>query len=162
MVVAPLSLYEIRVPKEWVDYNGHMTEACYLVAAGESADAFYACLGVDPAYRETGRSIYTAETHLRHLGEAVEGDELRLTLELLGFDEKRIHVFHTVSRRGDVVATVEQMLLHVDTVAARATPMSEELQGKLAAIHAAHAPLGVPDGTGRAITMSKESRCGST
>ncbi|MFD8500358.1 thioesterase family protein [Amycolatopsis sp. NPDC059657] len=161
-MVAPLSLYETRVPQDWVDYNGHMTEACYLVAAGESADAFYAYLGIGPAYRASGRSVYTAETHLRHLGEAVEGDELRLTLELLGYDAKRIHVFHTVSRRGDVIATVEQLLLHVDTAAARATPMSGELQGKLAAIHAAHAPLGVPEGAGRAITMSKGSACGST
>ena len=34
VVPAPLDLYTCKVEQDWVDYNGHMTEAAYLTAMG--------------------------------------------------------------------------------------------------------------------------------
>ena len=31
-IPAPLRLIRPTVPREWVDYNGHMSESCYLLA----------------------------------------------------------------------------------------------------------------------------------
>ena len=44
---------------------------------------------------------------------------LHVETQLLGHDEKRLHVFHALHRTDDgaLVATAEQMLLHVDTAA---------------------------------------------
>lgn len=153
VIEAPLSLYRTRVPPEWVDYNGHMSESRYLEAVGDNSDAFFRLIGIDDAYRASGRSLYTVETHLRHLGEAALGDRLRCTLQLLDHDEKRVHVFHRVFAEADgtLLATAEQMLLHVDMRAARASPIPLPVREKLADIVRAHVSLGRPEGAGRSI-----------
>ena len=88
VIPAPLRLHETAVCQDWVDYNGHMSESAYLLAFGDSSDAFFRFFGVDEQYRASGRSLYTVETHLRHLREARLGDRLRLTLQVLGVDSK--------------------------------------------------------------------------
>jgi acyl-CoA thioester hydrolase len=154
---APLALYRTEVPAAWVDYNGHMSESCFLLAAGDNSDAFFRHLGIDDAYRAAGQSLYTVETHLRHLGEAAEGDGLAFTLQVLDHDAKRVHLFHRIVREADgkLLATVEQMLVHVDNVAGRAKPMPSDIRERVAALHAAHAELGLPDGAGRSVGFTR-------
>jgi carnitine 3-dehydrogenase len=153
-VPAPLRLHETVVPPEWADYNGHMSESCYLLVFGDGADAFFRFFGVDENYRAAGRSLFTAETHLRHLREARAGDRLRLTLHVLGVDAKRLHIAaEMLDDSGQVVSTAEQLLLHVDTGAGRAAPFPSEIFERLAEIRAAHAALPVPDYVGRVIKI---------
>lgn len=153
-IPAPLRLHETVVPPEWADYNGHMSESCYLLAFGDGADAFFRFFGVDEDYRASGRSLFTAETHLRHLRESRDGDRLQLTLQVLGVDAKRLHIVHEMlDEAGQVVATAEQLLLHVDTRASRVAPFPDQIFERLEEIRAAHAALGVPDYVGRAITI---------
>ena len=66
-IPAPFRLAEVTVPAEWTDYNHHLTESAYLLIMGESSDAFFRFFGVDDAYRDAGHSLYTVETHLRHV-----------------------------------------------------------------------------------------------
>jgi acyl-CoA thioester hydrolase len=156
-VPAPLRLYGNTVPSAWVDYNGHMTESAYLLAMGNSSDAFFRYIGIDEAYRASGRSLYTVETHLRNLVEADQGDDLDLVLRLLGVDDKRVHLTHEVFRdmNGEsvLVATGEQMLMHVDAEAGRAAPLPSVLRGRLDAIATAHASLPVPAWVGRVMSI---------
>jgi acyl-CoA thioester hydrolase len=153
-IPAPLRLYETAVAAEWADYNGHMSESAYLLVFGDSADAFFRFFGVDEAYRADGRSLFTAETHLRHLGEARAGDRLRLTLQVLGVDAKRLHIAHEMFGAGDqLLATAEQMLLHVDTGAGRVTPFPAGIGDRLRQIRAAHAALPVPPYVGHVMAI---------
>lgn len=151
----PLRLYETAVRSEWIDYNGHMSEWCYLLAVGEATDAFFHYVGVDEHYRVSGRSLYTAETHLHHRREAHEGDTLAFTLQLLDRDAKRLHVWHEArdAGDGDVVAYAEQLLVHVDTRAGRSSPMPPELAERMDAVLRAHAELPVPDRVGRPMRI---------
>ena len=55
----PLNRYRGVVLPEWVDYNGHMTEAAYLTAFGWASDVLFRCIGDDEAYRAAGHSFYT-------------------------------------------------------------------------------------------------------
>ena len=133
----PLRLHQVRVPKAWLDYNGHMTEFCYLQVLGDATDAFLIHAGLGPDYRATGRSAYTVETHIRHLAEVRAGELLQAETRLLGHDAKRIRLHHRILREdGAEVATGEHMLVHVDTGAGRATPMPPALIATLAAIAA--------------------------
>ena len=66
----------MTVTAEWIDYNGHMTEYRYLQVMADATDVFLARIGADPDYAAAGHSYYTAETHIRHLGEAHRGDRL--------------------------------------------------------------------------------------
>lgn len=152
---APLRIYRVRVPAEWMDYNGHAHESRYLEAFGNATDALLRHLGVDAEYLAAGGSYYTVETHLSHLREASAGDVLEVLTQLLGHDAKRLHVFHRLIREddGQEVASAEQMLVHVDTAAGRAAPASAELLARVDELAAAHAGLPAPDRAGRSIHL---------
>ncbi len=153
-IPAPLRLHETTVRAEWVDYNGHLSESSYLLIFGDSSDAFFRFFGVDEKYRESGRSLYTVETHMRNLREVSLGEPLQLTLQVLGANAKRVHIAHEMyNAAGDVVATAEQMLLHVDTGAGKVTPFPAEIGRRLQRIKAAHAALPVPGYAGHAMRI---------
>ena len=125
----PLALHEAIVAPEWIDYNGHMTEYRYLEVLADTTDVFLPLIGAGADYAASGRSYYTVETHIRHLGEAHAGDRLTVTTQLLGHDAKRLHLFHEIRRAddGSPVATGEHMLLHVDATAGRAVAAGAEV-----------------------------------
>jgi carnitine 3-dehydrogenase / betainyl-CoA thioesterase len=149
----PLRLHAVRVPPEWIDYNGHAHESRYLQVFGDSTDALLRYVGVDAAYLDGGGSYYTVETHLSFMREASAGESLHVTTQVLGFDDKRLHVFHELYRSGEdiLLATAEQLFLHVDTVEGRASPADREILDRIARIATAHAALPRPERAGRAI-----------
>ncbi len=146
---APMVMAHMQVLPGWIDYNGHMTESRYLFAASETSDAFLRLIGADMDYIANGHSYYTAETHIMHLGEAKLGDRLIGTIQILSSDEKRIHAFIRIQRGDEVVASLEQMFLHVDMKAGRACPAAPEVLAKLAPIAESHKTLPRPDAAGR-------------
>ncbi|MGO8960267.1 MAG: thioesterase family protein [Streptosporangiaceae bacterium] len=153
-IPVPLQFHAVTVRPEWVDYNDHLSEWAYLLVFGDNADALFRFIGIDEAYRATGRSLYTAETHLRHLREVKVGQRLALTLTVLGHDAKRLHVLHEMRADGTgSVATAEQLLLHVDAAAGRVAPFGAKVADRLRQIAAAHARLGVPDYAGRCMRI---------
>ncbi|MGW8374889.1 thioesterase family protein [Streptomyces sp. ODS28] len=157
-VPAPLALHSTPVRPEWVDYNGHMSESCYLLVFGDNSDAFFRYLGIGEEYRADGGSLYTVETHIHNKREAAEGAPLALTLRVLDHDAKRVHLFHEMRHGADgtLLATAEQMLLHVDMAEGRARPLPEELLRRLGAIQAAHDALPVPESVGRPMGIRRD------
>lgn len=152
---ADAPLVRLQVLPSWIDYNGHMTESRYLLAGSETSDTLLRLIGADMAYVAGGHSYYTAETHISHLGEAKLGDQLTGSVQVLGADDKRLHIFITIARDGDAVATLEQMLLHVDMAAGKTCPATPAVLDRLFAIRDAHAGLPRPAGTGRHIGQGK-------
>jgi carnitine 3-dehydrogenase len=151
---APLRLHTAVVAPEWIDYNGHAHESRYLQVFGDTTDALLRHIGLD---LDAGSSYFTVETHLSHLGQARADERLHTTTQLLGHDSKRLHVFHSLYRTDDeaLLATAEQMLLHVDTRAERASPADPALLERIERIARAHADLPRPDRAGRAIGMPR-------
>jgi carnitine 3-dehydrogenase len=140
-----------------VDYNGHMSEWCYLLAFGDNADAFFRYVGIDDDYRAAGSSLYTVQTHLHHRHEAGEGDALTMTLRVLDSDEKRVHIFHEMFL-GDsdvLLAAAEQMLVHVDTRAGKSAPMPPALAERIDDLRRAHASLPTPAAVGRPLRIPR-------
>jgi carnitine 3-dehydrogenase len=152
-----LLLHETRVAPDWIDYNGHAHESSYLRVTGDATDALLRSIGVDAEYVEAGGSYYTVETHLRHLSEANAEERLYVTTQLLGADDKRLHVFHRVAREQDdeLLATVEQMLLHVDTAVGRAAPAPERVLSRVRRLADTHASIPAPDEAGRRIELKR-------
>ncbi len=144
-------VHRAEVLPEWVDYNGHAHESRYLQVFGDATDGLLRRLGVDAGYLAGGRSFYTVETHLSHLREASAGDRLEVSTQVLDADGKRLHVFHEMRRDGEVVATAEQMLLHVDTEAGRTVESSGEVAERVQELARAHAGLPRPQRAGRAV-----------
>jgi carnitine 3-dehydrogenase len=149
----PLRLLQAIVRPEWIDYNHHMTDFRYGQVFGDAMDALYRQVGADETYRATGRTYYSVETHVRHLGQAKVGEAIYVTTQLLAVDDKRLHVFHRLHRGRDdaLIATGEQLHLHVDTVRAKATAVDSNIRAKLDAIRAGQSGLPRPHEAGRSI-----------
>jgi carnitine 3-dehydrogenase / betainyl-CoA thioesterase len=149
---APLRLHSAVVAPEWIDYNGHAHESRYLQVFGDTTDALLRHIALD---LDAGSSYFTVETHLSHLGQARADERLHTTTQVLGHDEKRLHVFHSLYRTDDeaLLATAEQMLLHVDTATERTSPADPALLKRIERIARAHAELARPERAGRAIAL---------
>jgi len=156
-IEAPLHLISPTVQRDWVDYNGHMSESCYLLVFGDQSDAFFRLIGIDEAYRAGGYSLFTVQSMIFNLAEAHLGDPLQLSLQVIDADEKRLHIFHAMhnAETGVLLATGEQMLVHVDMAAGRSAPMPPDLFARVQAVRAAHADLARPAQAGRNIAIKR-------
>jgi len=152
--------YESVVLPEWIDSNGHLNLAYYVVVFDLATDVLYEALGVGNTYREaTGNSSFTAETHTVYEREVHLGDRLLVRAWLLGADTKRLHYFHEMFHieSGERAATQELMALHIDMRVRRVAPFPPELQASLNEAVRRYAPAVAPKGVGRKIAMPAPS-----
>ncbi len=150
----PLDLHRETVRAEWVDYNGHMNVAYYMLAFDHATDAVLDYLDLGADYRRrSGHSNFVVEAHIVYAHELHEGDTMRITSQLLGADAKRLHLFHRmVADNGDSpAATVELMILNVDMTTRRAASMPEDALARLAPVVQAHTGLDRPPEAGRQL-----------
>ncbi len=153
-IESPLCLYTGVVPPDWIDYNGHMNVAYYVLAFDHATDAFMDHLGMGQAYRNHENcSAFVVETHVNYQRELVAGDPMRITTQLLGFDSKRVHYFHRLyhATRGFLSATTELMVIHVDLAERRSAPMPLAVLDRLGAVMTQHLQLPRPLQSGRVI-----------
>jgi carnitine 3-dehydrogenase len=148
-----LQRLEFRVRPEWADYNNHMSDFRYGQVFGDAMDKLYRGVGIDQAYRDAGHVFYTVESHVKHLKEAKVGEPLYCTTQILKVDDKRLHVFHRLHRAADdaVIATAEQMHLHVDKSNAKAAPIGAAVRAKLDERLRANASLPKPAAAGQPV-----------
>jgi len=150
---AELARLDMVVRPEWTDYNDHLSDFQYGHLFGCAMDALYRLVGIQAEYRAAGGMFYTVESHVKHLAETKAGDAVYVTTQVLSVDDKRLHVFHRLHRRGDdkLLATGEQVHLHVDMRAAKAARIDAAVRGKLDALCAAHAALPLPREAGKPV-----------
>ena len=143
------------VQPEWIDYNEHLTEYCYLKLFGDATDVVLGMVGAGRDYVVAGFSWYTVETHIRHLGQARLGEPIEVRTRVLTADSKRLHLFHEmVSLNQDAaIATAEHMLVHVDAKAEKSAQAPQAMQDKAQALVRGQAHLPPPEGMGRQIKM---------
>lgn len=159
-IEAPLQLHSQSVQPEWIDYNGHMNLAYYVLIFDQATDAFLDYIGMTEQNRAANQSsTFTAELHVTYEREVKLGDEVSVKTQLLGFDEKRIHYFHYMYQKveGHLVATNELISLYMDMKARRAGVLPESFQHKLAAIRSAHSVLPIPRQAGSVIGLRGKS-----
>jgi carnitine 3-dehydrogenase len=154
-ISGPVQTVARAVPLDWTDYNGHMNESRYLQAFADASDRFMEIVGCDADYIATGGSYFTAETHIRHLGEVHAGDRIEVRTQLLAAEGKRMHLWHELSVAGEARATGEHMLLHVSLQTRRASAPGPQVAEGLARVWAAHESLPRPEGAGRAVGQAR-------
>ena len=123
------------VKADWIDYNGHMNVAYYVLAFDLAIDELWARLGISSDYiRETSGSTFAVETHITYQRELKENDPYYVTMELLAYDAKRIHQFQRMYHANEhyLAATSEWMSLHVDLSSRRVTPWPNDVLQTLA------------------------------
>jgi acyl-CoA thioester hydrolase len=162
--VAPLCLHEELVRPEWLDSNGHMNLAYYVLAFDHATDKFLDHIGMGPAYtRRTGGSIFVLETHVVYRQEMLSGEPMRFTTQLLGHDAKRMQFIHHMyhAREGYLAAAQEIMALHVALETRRGAPFMGEQLAALEVMQATHDRLPRPPEAGRAVGLNQGGRRGA-
>ncbi|PIA72325.1 thioesterase family protein [Pseudomonas sediminis] len=155
-----LPTYRTTISPDWVDYNGHLRDAFYLLIFSRATDALMDVLGLDEAGRaRTGHTLYTLECHLNFLAEVKEGERVEVRTQLLAHDAKRLHIHHGLYRPGEDVslAESEQMLMNIDSAAGRAAPFDEQVAERVTQLAAEQQNLQCPACVGRVIGLRRAS-----
>jgi acyl-CoA thioester hydrolase len=151
---APFVSSTMRVEPAWIDYNGHMNMAYYHVLFDRAVDEGFGLVGLGREYMEERKaSFFTAEIHTLYKRELKARDRVRVTLQLVDHDEKRIHYYMEIrhAEEGWVAATMEGLSLHVDMETRTVSPFPDDIAANLAVMKAAHARLAKPQVLGRII-----------
>lgn len=153
----PLRLWEETVSSDWVDYNGHMNVAYYVLIFDHATDALQDKVGLDEKLRlETGSSVFVAEAHITYDNEVMEGEKVRVETQILDHDAKRLHLFHTMyNTDGSLCATNEVMILHVNLNTRKVGPFPAHVSERIASIYKEHAKLPAPEKQGRVIAVRR-------
>jgi acyl-CoA thioester hydrolase len=157
-IPAPYQRFEGEVLPEWIDWNGHLNLAYYVVLFDRATDLLFGELGLGLDYRRTEeKGTFVVETHNRYERELLVGERMRVATQILGCDDKRLHLGHEMFRSasGERTATQELMFLHIDMRSRRVSPFPPALRDRVGAWAAAHAWLPRPDWVGRHIQMPK-------
>lgn len=132
--------HPMNVREQWVDFNGHMSEACYIDAMGERVNALLAEMGIDEEYHAAGGSVFAQETRISYLNEVLLGEQLLVRVLVLNVNHRRLHVYceMTLGRDGSQVAEVEQIMTHVDLRSRRSAAWPDAVYGMLNEVMEAH------------------------
>lgn len=158
---APFVSSTMRVEPAWIDFNGHLNMAYYHVLFDRALDEGFGLLGIGPDYAEERKgSFFTAEVHTLYKRELKLHDPVRVTLQLVDYDEKRLHYYLEIrhATEGWISASMEGLSLHVDMETRKVAPFPDDIAGNLAVMKAAHARLAKPQALGRIIGIPQKAQ----
>ena len=144
---APLQTDGLRVLPEWIDYNGHMNVAYYVLAFDSALETPLNALKLGRDDIEaSGCSCFTLESHVRYLRELRADAPLRITFQLLDADGKRLHyiqrMFHAEEEY--LAATCEEVNIHIDMKQRRVCAFPADVAARVEALRLAHEGLQRP------------------
>jgi acyl-CoA thioester hydrolase len=160
MATAPFIGSPQTVEDQWIDYNGHFNMAYYNVIFDRCGDEAFLALGLGPDYvKAHNASFFTLEAHITYVRELHAGDEVRVTVQLLDYDAKRVHyvqeMFHAAE--GWLSCVSENIVIHVDMAAKKSAPFPPPVLARVAAMHEAHKGLPPPPQVGHRIGIPRKS-----
>lgn len=143
---APIKTVARTVPVDWTDYNDHMNESRYGQVWSDAADDIMIRIGADQSYIDGGLSYFTVDTHTRFVAEAHAGQEFFVTTQCLHGQGKKLRLYHEMKATdGTVLATCEQLLLHVSLKTRRTCEPEGNVLERTHELAAAHAGLELPE-----------------
>jgi acyl-CoA thioesterase FadM len=119
-------------PRE-VDVAGAATLSAYVHRFSAANGHALAAFGMTPAYmRDDRRGFSTFEFQLEFVGELHAGDLVAVKSGLLHVGTSSVRIFHKLfnDRSAELVATLDQLGVHLDLDARRPTPLPEALKDK--------------------------------
>ena len=122
------------VRPEWLDGNGHMNLAYYVVVFDRGTDVWLELAGLGAPYRDAGFSVFAVEAHTIYRHEVRAGAVLYVRSRLVAAHGKRIHLMHEMTSAGTEVALQEVLFIHVDLQTRRPTPLRQHEKCRLAGL----------------------------
>ena len=159
VATAPIDIHRSTVLPEWVDWNGHMNVAFYVLAFDQASGAFMRNMGLGRNYVESKSGMtFVLETHVTYDREMKGGAPMRFTTQLLARDAKRVHLFHEMfhAAEGYLAATNETIVMNIDYATRRSAPWPDWAMPRIEKMAAAHARLPRPEQAGRLIGIKRK------
>ncbi|NNU80023.1 thioesterase [Halovulum dunhuangense] len=157
---APLPLPGGEVEPGWIDYNGHMNVAWYMLAFDRAIDVMLEReLGLGETHvHASGQGPFALQSSIHYLAELRLAARFRFEALLLDADAKRMHLVVTMVRASDgsPAATLETLLMNVDHATRRAVPYPDWAQPRLARMLADHATAPRPPQAGRPLGIRRQ------
>ncbi|WP_018700004.1 thioesterase family protein [Amorphus coralli] len=157
---APFTSPEMAVEEGWIDYNGHMNVAYYIVLFDRGLDLAFDAIGIGEDYRaREQKSFFTVESHISYLRELTLGDLSVTTTVLVEHDDKRLRTFQEMhhASEGFLAATMETLLLHIDMEARKAIPWGEDVDARIRTAFDLHRDLPRSERIGRSIAIKRKA-----
>ena len=148
-----------KVEDQWVDYNGHFNMAYYNVLFDRAADQIFEIAGLGADYmKATNNSFFTLETHTSYLRELAPTDTVKIDIQFLDHDHKRVHYVQMMrhAREGWISCILEVMVSHVDLTTHKTSNFPPAVAEKIAEIANAHEALPVPPQVGHRIGIPRK------
>ena len=146
-----------KVKPEWIDINGHMNVAYYVLAFDLAVDTLWFKFGITEDHIRTNlSSTFAVEAHVLYRRELKLDDPYVVTSQILGYDQKRIHQFQRMYHAVDgfLAASAEWMNLHVDLQTRRVAPWPKNILSGIRTHVATQGDWPYPDDAGRIMRIS--------
>ncbi|MDH4125855.1 MAG: thioesterase family protein [Gammaproteobacteria bacterium] len=145
-----------KVLPDWIDINGHMNVAYYVLAFDLAVDTLWLDFGLDNEHiRVNNSSTFAVESHVLYRKELLLNDPFIVTSQILAFDEKRIHQFQRMyhASEGYLAASAEWMNLHVDMKTRRVSPWPAQVLRAMRRVAASQGTWPYPADAGRSMRI---------
>lgn len=145
---------------EWIDYNGHMNVAYYVMALDHAFDELLEdWIGIGESFVARSRiGPMSLQAQTFYIAEMVEGEAFHVDIQLIDFDEKRFHFYGEMIAESDgrLAAAYEGLSMAVDLEARRPTPYPDWALERFQAMTDAQAGLPVPERVGKPIKIRRK------
>ena len=123
------------VKPEWIDINGHMNVAYYVLAFDLAVDSLWSHFGITEEHiATTSGSTFAVESHITYKRELCVDEPYRVSAQILAYDAKRVHQFQRMyhAEENYLAATAEWMNLYVDLDTRRVANWPEKILANFA------------------------------
>jgi acyl-CoA thioester hydrolase len=158
--MSELFTYRVRIKPEWIDHNGHLNVAYFVLAFDFATDAIYEEWGIGSAYQEqSGCSVFTLGMNVDYLKELFSGDEIEIRTQLLDWDYNKIHYFHSMwhTSIGKMAASNECLAMNIRLKDKKRARFPIKVQQRLAEIYSQHTKIKKPKRYGRRIGINDQT-----
>ena len=118
-----------KIIKEWIDYNGHMNMAYYVLIFDQAWENILNKfqMGGEKA-EESKRTTMVVETRTTYDSEVKEGDEVEVYVSYFDHDKKRLHLKCEMyeKKTKKLSATMENISLYIDLDKRKVTEFEDE------------------------------------
>lgn len=143
------------IPTGWGDHDNQVSERRYLQLCGIATDDLLRSIGVVGEYLSNTGTYRAVETHLTYLLAIYPGDRIKIVTQVLGADDRHLHIFHVLVRERDEapVAKGEQVLVHVEIGSRQIIPAQGNVRERVLQLARLHAELARPERTSAGISL---------
>jgi len=143
------------VAEQACDYNGHFNEAQSLVLLTVATDTLLDTIGLDASERDRLQfSAFTVQNQIYYRAEAHLGDQLYSRTQLLGFDNKRLRIYHQLIREADqqIISEMECLMLGVSMTTRKVSLWPESVADGMRRLADLQYALPMPETAGQGIS----------